>query len=46
MEKLAILTLLLLGLWIAMKVARFFVRLVLVIIVILIAVVAYYVYLR
>jgi hypothetical protein len=46
MEKFALVALLVLGLWVALKVAKFFVRLVMIIAVIIIAVVGYYMYMR
>lgn len=46
MEKIALLAVVLLLVWIALKVARFFVRLVLLFVIIAVVVIGYYVYLR
>ena len=46
MEKVALVAVLLLGLWVALKVARFFVRLVMIIALVVAAVVVYYMYMR
>ena len=46
MEKLALLAILLVLIWVALKVARFFMRLVLLLLIIAVVVIGYYVYLR